>query len=173
MSTQQLSNAHSSSRIHKLGTALVTNGIAISLLLGASPVQAAPMVIQDPSGNVTAIQELLLNGSSADTQGCFDVEFAHGRGADVFGGGFNYDFNGESDAFFAADAVAAVLNAESTPVNTANQNEEGFFDIPYFPVGNNAKVVRGLARLLFSKRMVASWRWVGSSSAAVQPFFDQ
>ena len=104
---------------------------------------AGTQVIQDPAGNATGILGLELNGDDPAAIGVFDVEFVYGRGNDLFGGPLSLDFNDQADALVGAEAVAAVLAAESTAVTTVGPVQSDFFDIPYVLVGSNARVVRG------------------------------
>jgi hypothetical protein len=111
--------------------------MTITLLLGASSAHAAK-VIQDPAGNATGIQDLELNGLF------YDVEFLYGRGNDVFGGPLDLDFIDPDPALAAAEAVAEVLAAESTPVTTVGLSQtDDSYNIPFGITGNNARVVRG------------------------------
>ncbi len=107
-------------------------------MLLAAAVQATPVVIHDPDGNVTEIHGLELNGEF------FDVEFLFGKGIEVFGEVI-FEFKDQNDALAAAATVAVVLNSESTLVITVGPPgfEQPLFNIPWQVQSSNVRVARG------------------------------
>ncbi len=113
---------------------------SVCLFVGATVAAQAAEVVQDPSGNVAQILGLEFGGAS------YDAEFIYGRGNDIVGGPFDLDVNNQDEALAAGEAIAEVLNAESTAVNTAGQaseTKEGFWYIPWQVSGANARSVKG------------------------------
>jgi hypothetical protein len=112
--------------IHRMGSTFGAVLLAISLLFGAVTAQAATVIL-DGNNNVTRIDNLQVFDDLGGPV-TYDVYFVYGRGVDVYGSNFNFDFPDEDAAYSAQIAVSNALNEHSpTPVGAGPKGTAQFF----------------------------------------------
>ena len=111
-------------RVNKLGTALASCMVAMTLLLSAIPAQAQTVVIE--GNTATAIRDLELNGVT------YDVNFVHSTAPTLYGDPPIFDFSTAPDAQAAVQAVNSALNADGGAIHVGPDET---FEVDLYLIG--------------------------------------